>query len=161
MPDREITGSGFRIIFRSGTVSKIVAEAVLKGLDDAASRYYAALLKNISLTDHDLQELRELGYPYAKNTDAEPVHEDDRLVHMQSGDLISGIKVTDAAAESNRTYSVHITSDSPYTEYLLNGTSKMRPRRFDEKAFEDVGKEKVFDQLIARLQGLKYRIQSR
>lgn len=158
MPDREINGKGFRVIFKSGTVSKLIGQAVVDGLNEVGRKYYAAIIKNVSLTDHDLQDLKELGYPYARNTDAEPVHEDDRLVHIQSGELLAGLKLIPAVAETNRTYSTHVTSDVPYTEYLLNGTSRMRPRRFDEKAYEDIGGAKAFDDLVERLRGLKYRI---
>jgi hypothetical protein len=157
--DREVVGKGFKIIFRGGTVSKKIAEVVTEGLKDAGQKYFAAVIENISLTDHDLQDMRELGYPYAVHGAGPPIHNDDAWVHMQSGSLLDSMKLTPVIAETSRTFSIHVVSDSPYVKYLLDGTSKMRPRRFDVKAWNDVGKEHVFDGMVGKLKGINYRIE--
>lgn len=157
--DRAVVGNGFQIIFRGGTVQKKIQEAVVEGLTTAGKIYLEAVKNAVSLDDHTLAELKQLGHPYAKNTSVPPVHEDDRLVHIQSGELIEGIKLSHAIAETGRRFSIYVTSDAEYTDFLLLGTSFMRPRRFDEKAWEDVGGDSLFDTVKKKLYGINYRIE--
>jgi len=159
MADKDISGPGYRLVIRTGSLSKKMQEAVLDGLKACGQRYYEAVIRNISLDDHTLEELRRLGYPYAKKGSGEPVHEDDRLVHEQSGELKNTIKVSEPSQQSGRTFAVQLTSDAPYLDYLINGTSRMRPRNFPEKALEDLGREGVFDPLRKALAGVKYKIE--
>jgi hypothetical protein len=157
--DRTVVSSGFKINFRGGTVQKLIEEAISEELEDIGQKYKAAIIENISLTDHDLASLRALGYPYSTHTSAGPVHADDREVHTQSGRLLEGIELSEVMTDGHK-FSIYVTSEAPYTQYLLSGTSRMRPRRFDEKSYEDIGGDSVFDSLKKRLKSLNYKITS-
>jgi len=157
LKDREIKKAGYRLIIRTGTVSEKVREAILRGLKEGGEVYYRAVMKNISLTDHTLIELRRLSHPYAVESPGAPVHPDDRMVHEQTGKLKASIRVG-RIQETSRKFSLFIMSDSPVMGYLIYGTSRMRPRRFHEKAYEDV-KRALWRPLQASLREVRNRIE--
>jgi len=131
----------------------------MSGLEDASEVYDEAVLKNVSLTGVSLEDLRTMGYPYS-TTKAVNSMGDDRQVHTQSGELKDSIKGTRPSEESGRKFTVYFSSSVPYAAFLIFGTDKMRPRRFHEKAFEDV-KGKIWQPLKERLSGIQHRIQAK
>ena len=154
--DRKVQGAGFQLIISSGSVSEKVREAVMNGLEDVTNNYKKQIIKNISLTDHDLKDLRELGYPYSVNKAPDSPH-DDRQVHIQTGRLRSGIRSEPPQEVTRSRFQVFVTSSAPETAYLLYGTSKMRPRRFHQKAFEEI-QNRFWDPILARLKKVEHRI---
>ena len=157
LKDQDIQKAGYRLIIRTGTVSEKVRQAILRGLKQGGELYYRAVLKNISLTDHTLIELRRLGHPYAVESPGAPAHPDDRMVHEQTGALKASIRVG-TVQETSRRFSLFILSDSPVMGYLIHGTSRMRPRRFHEKAYEDV-RRALWRPLQASLREVRNRIE--
>lgn len=93
------------------------------------------VMRNMSLTDHSLQDLAKLGHPYsAKNNVA--IHSPDWLVHTQSGRLLSAKSsgVDEASVEDNvlrASAFVQVDPDiAEHAVYVIYGTSKMVPRPF-------------------------------
>ena len=159
LSDRIVTQAGFRIVIRSGSVSKLVQQAVSDGLKEVAQNYKVQVVKNISLDDHTLEELRQMGHPYAANKAPGSLHGDDRMVHTQSGEFLKSIRVSQPERTTEKRFTVYVTSDDPILPFLLYGTSRMRPRRFHEKAYEQI-KDKFWNPVISRLKKLDYRIET-
>ena len=93
--------------------------------------------KNISETDHTLEDLRKLDHPYARRhglTKAKSLHEPYWLVHRQSGTLLtakfSGNRPASVAGGklSASAYVGLNTRLAPYANSVVYGTSKMIPR---------------------------------
>lgn len=158
LSDRTVTKAGFRLVIKSGTVSKQVKDAVVEGLTEVTKNYKDQVDKELSLDDHTLAELRQLGYPYAVGK-PENIPHDDRMVHEQSGDLRKSIKIGPVEETTSRKFTALVTTTDPKAAFLIYGTSRMRPRRFHEKAFEDL-KQKFWDPLIKRIKGLNTRIET-
>jgi hypothetical protein len=78
--------------------------------------------------DHDLEDLRRMGHPYAKGKPQGQPHP-DWLVHIQSGDLQGGLKRLPATVTGQK-IEAEILSEARHTWFLLLGTRKMRPRDF-------------------------------
>lgn len=157
LTDKKVMGVGFQLIIRSGTVSRAVQDAVMKGLADVATQYTDRVKRNISLDDHSLKELRALGYPYRRGAPADTLHDDDRLVHEQSGELKRSIRKGRVEETTSRRFTVYVSSEDPKMPYLIYGTSRMRPRRFHEKAYEDI-KSVYWKPLTDRLAKVNYRM---
>jgi hypothetical protein len=156
LTDKVVTKAGFSLIVRSGSVSKLMQQAIMDGLRDISKNYAEKVKKNVSLDDHSLAELRRMEHPYAVGK-PENIPHDDRMVHIQTGELKRGIKYNPPESTTSRTFSVYVYSESPHTPYLIFGTSRMRPRRFHEKAFNEI-KDKYWDPVLERLRKLNYRV---
>lgn len=156
LSDRKVIGAGFQLTIKSGTVSKKVQDSVLEGLTEISKNYVKQVDKNLSLDDHTLEQLREMGHPYSVDKPTNTPH-DDRMIHEQSGKLRNSIKMTEPKELSSRRYSVLVTTNDPAAVDLIYGTARMRPRRFHEKSFEDI-KAKFWEPLVRRLKGIKYKI---
>jgi hypothetical protein len=81
-----------------------------------------------SRIDHDLDQLRRMGHPYAKDKPQGQPHP-DWLVHIQSGELQGGLK-RGPISISGQVVEAQILSEARHTWFLLLGTSKMRARDF-------------------------------
>lgn len=156
LTDRVVTKAGFQLIIKSGSVSKAIQEAVMSGLSQIAVDYKKQVDKNLSLDDHTLEELRQMDHPYGVGK-PENVPHDDRMVHEQTGQLKKSIQSKPPEETTSRRFTVFITTDSPYAPYLIYGTSRMRPRRFHEKAFNDI-KDKYWEPVTDRLKKLNYKM---
>lgn len=157
--DRTVTKAGYTLAIESGSVTKKVEAEIIKGLREASEIYDAAVVKNVSLTGVSLAEMKEMGHPYAADK-PKNVLGDDRQVHIQSGELVDSIKKTKPSQETERRFTVYFSSSVLHAAFLMFGTSKMRPRRFHEKAFEDV-KDKIWEPLKANLRGVQHKITAR
>jgi hypothetical protein len=157
LADRTVTKAGFQLVIRSGSLSKAVQQAVLEGLSDIGKNYKRQIDKNISLDDHTLQELKKMGHPYATGK-PENVPHDDRMVHEQEGTLRKSIKVHPPEESSSRRFTVYVTTDAPEAVWLIYGTVRMRPRRFHEKAFNEI-KSTYWDPILSRLKKVNARIE--
>lgn len=158
MEDKVITKRGFQLIIRSGSVSKKIKEATVEALNKIAQNYEAQIIKNISLSDHSLDDLEKLKHPYASDKPEGTLHGDDRMLHVQSGDLINSLSVHAVEETTKRRFTVYISSDSPYIKYLIFGTSFMRPRNFPQKSYEEI-KATLWNPLYAALSKIEYRIE--
>jgi len=154
--DRKVQGAGFQLVISSGSVSKKVQAEIMAGLEEITEEYKKRVKQNISLTDHDLKELRELGYPYSTRRAEDSLH-DDRMVHIQSKRLKDGIKSNPPEQITSRRFQIFVTSSAPETPYLIYGTSRMRPRRFHQKAYEDI-KQRFWKPILDRLKKVEHRI---
>lgn len=158
LSDRTVTGAGFQLVIASGSVSAKARTAILKGLSQVAKNYKEQVIKNISLDDHTLEELRKLGYPYASGK-AGSLHGTDSMVHTQSGELKRSIQSAPPEETTSRRFSVFVTSNVPYMPFLLYGTSTMRARPFHEKAYEEI-KDKFWAPVLDELSKVEHRIVS-
>lgn len=98
---------------------------------------YDAVRKQASLTDHSLKDLANLGHPYSTKfpADGKP-HGDDTLVHIQKGKLYNNIEKQSDIGTLRSSVAVGVSrSKVDYIDDLMTGTTKMRPRRFIQKAF--------------------------
>lgn len=106
------------------TVNKVMKE-VKKDLDNE-------ITKNISLTDHSLKDLADLGHPY--RTGGDGLHSPNWQVHKQSGKLLSSkYSGTVDASINGRTLTASAfvgldDSKAPHALNVVFGTSKMIPR---------------------------------
>ena len=83
-------------------------------------------LEHISLQDHSLEDLRNLGHPYSVRYGINSfVHADDE-VHTQSGELIAQSRVDSMMTPQGP--AIRLTNTSPHYIFLRYGTSKMRMR---------------------------------
>lgn len=156
LTDREVKKPGVRLIIKSKTVHDLILSAAKRALPTVGNSYLKSALKAISLGDHDLQELREEHYPYSWA--GTPAHEDDREVHIQSGKLYSSLKISEIV-ETDKRMGVYLVSNDPVMEWLIYGTSTMRPRRFHEKAYEEM-KQSLWDPMTDELKKVKYKIET-
>jgi hypothetical protein len=140
LEDRVVAKAGFKLIIKHGSLAKAVQNEVTLGMWEAGRIYLRAIRDHISLDDHSLEELARLGYPYAVHTEAQPVHSDDSWVHVQTGKLRDSFKLL-ASEESSRKFSLYVTSNVPYMNYLIYGTRFMRPRPFHIAAYNEVRRE--------------------
>ncbi len=98
-----------------------------QGLDDTMCRamnldLYPAWVKQISFTDHSLQDLARLGHPYSKRYSKDSfVHPDD-VVHIQDGALLAGSSIR----KTDRGYD--LVNTTPEYVYLRYGKGRMRMR---------------------------------
>lgn len=102
--------------------------------------------KNMSLTDHSLEELASLDHPYAKRHGAtgKDLHQPYWQVHKQSGQLLSS--KSSGIVEANVTAGVlrskaYVKLDPNKAPHALNvvyGTSKMIPRPILKGSRENV-----------------------
>lgn len=156
LSDREVTRAGFKLSIASGSVSRKVQQAILKGLRGSSDIYFEAVLQNVSLTGVSLQDMRDMGHPYS--TDHAPnTLGDDRQVHIQSGEFKDSLKKGSPEQGSERIFTVYFSSSSGIANYLIFGTSKMRPRRFHEKAYNDI-RSKVWEPLVENLKKVEHKI---
>jgi len=154
--DKTIVSAGFKLVIRSGSISAQVREAVKDGLKGVADQYVKKVKDNLSLDDHSLKELREMGYPYSVNK-PENIPHDDRMLHEQTGALKKSISQGRVEETTARIFTVSVSSDDPMIQGIIHGTSRMRPRRFHEKAYQDI-KDKYWDPLLRKLKGVNFRI---
>ena len=155
--NRRIKGVGFQLIIRSGSVTEAVQKAIVEGLEDVGKQYKNQVKKTIGLQDHSLEDLRKMGHPYRVGGPEDSVHGDDRIVHRQSGTLYNSIKLQPVSQETSRRFTVYVSSDHPMLQGIIYGTPTMRPRRFHEKAYEDI-KDKYWSPLMDALKKVNLRI---
>lgn len=112
-----------------------------------------AVQEKAKLTDHSLKQLAEMGHPYAwKTGDAVKIGDrtmkaastdtaphSDEFVHKQSGNLYDNIEKVVHLEENKALVAVGVNKEKvPYIGYLIDGTSKMRPRDFLGHAWLEV-----------------------
>lgn len=102
--------------------------AMTVATDRSAERLLEEMKFLAARIDHDLEDLRRMGHPYAKGKPQGQPHP-DWLVHIQSGELQGGLRRLPAAI-SGQQIEAQILSEAKHTWYLLLGTRKMRPRDF-------------------------------
>lgn len=111
---------------------------VEKTMKKAVERLDTDIKENMSLTDHTLKDLANLGHPYARRHGeaGAGVHNPNWLVHKQSGRLLKSRKkgVSEASIISGRLqvsgFVMLDDSVAPYASAVVWGTSKMIPRNF-------------------------------
>lgn len=102
--------------------------------------------KNISLTDHSLQDLKELDHPYASRHGSEGarIHEPYWQVHTQSGEMLSGL--VDGVEDADIAFGGKLTAEAwagiaDFVEHAKNvvfGTSRMIPRDFLNGSLQEI-----------------------
>ena len=115
-------------------------------LDLAGDYLHEAVKKKTGYTDHPQWELNMLGNPYSTRyeTDYSIPHGDDSITHIQSGILHRNIeKVTDfGSLKSSVAVGVDINKVGDYIKEVIEGTTKVRPRPFLQRAFSE-SKDKI------------------
>lgn len=114
------------------------------------SRLREAISKNISLTDHTLEDLAAMGHPYAAAHPANP-HRPEYQVHSQSGQMLGGLisGTSDASFNASGVTAeayAGITDAVDYALFVIFGTSKMVPRDFLTGSLEEI-RDQVFSLL--------------
>ena len=82
----------------------------------------------ISARDHTLADLRRLGYPYAKRKPANP-HDPPVVVHVQNGNLISGLQQTPPKGNSEGV-SASVINTCEEDVWIQEGTPTMIARPY-------------------------------
>jgi hypothetical protein len=101
---------------------QVIVDTINDAMNDDV---YPIWLKNISLDDHTLEDLRRLGHPYAKRLGIDSGPHPDYMVHEQGGGLIAGSTIQECTPGDLR---ATITETAPEYVYLRYGTSTMRMR---------------------------------
>lgn len=84
------------------------------------------VIMNVTLTDHTLQELRQLGHPYSRQS-PQTLHSPSFLVHTHTGDLRDAVTME----ETPKGYRVGVDdAKAPHAVHVLFGTSRMVARDF-------------------------------
>lgn len=132
----KVNAGSLQITLRAMRGSTAQERRAAKAAIMAAGRLLRDLVKqNISLSDHDLNDLARLDHPYARRHGAIRIHgkgskalnNPANRVHTQSGDLVRALQ---AGPTSNGLgYRVGInTSAAPHAEFVIRGTKVMLPR---------------------------------
>ena len=91
---------------------------------------FAAVKQNVSLTDHSLDDLRRLGFPY-RSISPVIIHRPRYAVHKQDGDLESAIIQVISKTSKGRKVSIEVDeSVAPHARHVILGTSRMVARDF-------------------------------
>lgn len=83
-------------------------------------------IANISLQDHSLADLANLGHPYSTRFDVDSFIHPDSEVHKQSGSLVENSHIVSTITPGG--CSVKLTNTSPHYIFLRYGTRYMRMR---------------------------------
>lgn len=156
LTDRIEKRGGCTLVIKNGSLSAKLREQILAGMKEVSDQYMKQVDKTLSLDDHTLQELRRLGHPYGVEKPENTPH-DDAMIHEQTGKLRKSISVTAPSEITSRKIGVTITSDDPVMPFLMYGTTRMRPRRFHERAYQNI-KDKYWQPIFDRLKKFNYRI---
>jgi len=114
--------------------------------------------KNISVSDHTMEELRAMDHPYAARhgSRGKPIHDPYWLIHTQGGNLLSSkesgvveASITGSILKASAYVGLNETI-APYAPYLIYGTSKMIPRDVLTGSLENV-REQVSEILHSNL----------
>jgi len=96
--------------------------SVEKNAREMAEFLLKKIRENASLTDHTLDDLRQLGHPYAKRN-PRPPHTPWWLIHRQSGTLVDALEMDNPAPGH---YRVGFDENrAPHVPYVLLGTRTM------------------------------------
>lgn len=79
-------------------------------------------LEHVTLADHSLRELAELGHPYSTRYPKDAGPHPDYDVHEQSGELVASTTIQTGPNE------IRLINTSAHYEYIRYGTRYMRPR---------------------------------
>jgi hypothetical protein len=125
----------------SGTIKKIgwyrkwVRKRVGKALTKTTEELRQGVSENISLTDHSLFDLAQMGHPYAVRN-YRPPHSPEYLIHEQSGNfksaLFKKIQIHEKMGALGGDIMVGIVgfdeNACPHARFVIMGTSKMVSR---------------------------------
>lgn len=132
---------------------KQVIEHARSGLNNSAKFTEQRLKDNVGLTDHDLNELAKLGYPYATRNPRE-IHAPPWLIHKQSGALYASIKTV---KESPDRYAIgadeNLTDPETGVHYVVDvieGTSKMVGRNYPLETLTEIREANLLTQVIEK-----------
>jgi hypothetical protein len=103
---------------------------MVAGAKEALAHLKDKVMENASLTDHSLEDLKRLGYPYSR---AHPkrIHTPEWLVHVQSGQLLSSVR--HAVEMKPKSISALVYLDqriAPHAKFVILGTRRMVSRDF-------------------------------
>lgn len=119
-----------------------LAPAVLSHLEmavqEAGKELYATVNEHISLTCHTLADLASENHPYSVVYGEDSFDTPDDFVHIQSGKLFASVELIAEIDKDSAVIAVGVSEAKvPYIGYLIDGTSKMRPRDFLGNAMKE------------------------
>lgn len=124
--------------------------------------------QRISLSDHTLEDLAEMGHPYASRA-PQHIHDPDYGVHIQGGELLAGLySFTEQASVNfgalNASANVGISDVVEHALYVIMGTSKMVPRDFLTGSLDEVREQTIeilsrsLHNVVVSFQGKKVKL---
>ena len=117
--------------------------------------FKTAMQEAVSVRDYSLQELADMGHPYARSGGSQKVHGGKPLVHTRSGRMLAALKV-----EKNGKRAIKIGFDqsiAPHANYVIQGTRVMLPRDVFRFVYSDDKKALSVVQAIGTIFQLKLR----
>ena len=149
-----ITGNGFDATVKNFENASVkIKEGAFQGVLLALNAAFKACETMLSVEDHSLKSLAEMGHPYGfKNP--QTLHDPDVLVHLQSGAYREALEKDSPRGKAGGIIegSVHIgQSMAKMDRWIQEGTTKMRARPWMEWIKENHGEEFV-DIIIARIE---------
>jgi hypothetical protein len=126
-------GGSLRLTIASmNAIGISVRDAATRALGKAAKVLHEESLKNISLDDHTLKKLRQLGHPYARaGYGAHLLNHEFNQVHTHTGTLRRALKVEllPSARPPGEAWVVWFDVDAaPHAVFVVQGTPLMLPR---------------------------------
>ncbi len=107
-------------------------------LQEAANKLEEKIIENAGLTDHSLEDLRDLDHPYSTRN-PQNIHRPKFKVHAQSGTLVGAIEQREQGKDK---IAVGVEeSKAPHVRHVILGTSIMVARDFITGSFKEVEKE--------------------
>jgi hypothetical protein len=106
-------------------------DKVRRGCLEAMGRVAIDAVKDsIGLSDHTLNMLQNLGYPYARKHGSIQVHQNTPWrVHKNTGDLLNNLRGKILGSKKAQVFVIFFRyNKEEYFEYLITGTKKMLPR---------------------------------
>lgn len=111
-----------------------------KALKEAADVLEEKISENAGLTDHSLQDLADLGHPYAKASPRN-IHRPKFKVHSQEGDLQNAIG--QQRISKDKILVGVDSSKAPHVKHVILGTSKMVARDFITGSFKQIEQDLI------------------
>lgn len=117
--------------------------------------FKTALQEAVSVRDYSLQELADMGHPYARRGGSQKVHGGKPLVHTRSGRMLAALKVQKRGKRA-----VQIGFDqsiAPHANYVIQGTRVMLPRDVFRFVYDDDKKALSIVKAVGTVFKLKLR----
>lgn len=126
------------VINSMGQLAPNVKTHLEKAVQQASKELYKTVNEHISLTCHSLEELAALDHPYSTQYAQDSFEHPDDFVHIQSGKLFASVEVIGEMSGEVAVVAVGVDEKKvPYIGYLIDGTTKMRPRDFLGNAIKE------------------------
>lgn len=128
----KVTARGLDAIIKNlNAIPVMQQQHINEAMKFAGEELESAVIAKASISDYTIAELAAAGHPYAKRFGQDSASSPDEFINKQSGLLVNNIEKVINIRDDKSVIAVGVLeSKVPYIGFLINGTSKMRPRDF-------------------------------